>query len=206
VRAFGEMVALLWAAGDVAGAIELEALWNDLAEVREFSLLCAYSMSALAGHDDLGSVGRVCELHSSVHPPRSYVDDADAATDADRDEHTELFLPLPVAVAAVRRLVTSALGTWGLGAVVPDATSAVSEMATNAIRHASSAFRVTIRRSDGVVRISVEDVGPARPKLVRAGPEQTGGRGVALVAELSQRWGFDPVPAGKIVWCEFSAR
>jgi CheY-like chemotaxis protein len=42
VRAYGEMVDLLWQAGDVAGAIQLESLWNDLRRTRDFTLLCGY--------------------------------------------------------------------------------------------------------------------------------------------------------------------
>ena len=49
VHAFGEMVALLWDEGNVTAAIELESLWNDLAEHRTFSLYCAYSMSSSRG-------------------------------------------------------------------------------------------------------------------------------------------------------------
>jgi hypothetical protein len=40
VRAYGEIVDLLWQTGDVAGAIQLESLWNDLRRTRAFSLLC----------------------------------------------------------------------------------------------------------------------------------------------------------------------
>ena len=49
------MVALLWHQGNVAAAIELETLWNDLAEDRRFSLLCAYPAQVVgeASLDDL---------------------------------------------------------------------------------------------------------------------------------------------------------
>jgi CheY-like chemotaxis protein len=42
VRAYGEMVDLLWQTGDVAGAIHLESLWNELRRTRDFTLLCGY--------------------------------------------------------------------------------------------------------------------------------------------------------------------
>jgi hypothetical protein len=45
VRAYGEMVALLWDRGDVAGVLELESLWNALGVEVAFSLLCAYPAS-----------------------------------------------------------------------------------------------------------------------------------------------------------------
>src|ERR1043165_4396011 len=44
VRAYGEMVDLLWKDGNIEGAIALEELWNGLARKYSFNLLCAYSM------------------------------------------------------------------------------------------------------------------------------------------------------------------
>ena len=49
VRAFGEMVALLWEAGDVLAAIDLETAWNELAAQVPFSLYCAYRTDSVAG-------------------------------------------------------------------------------------------------------------------------------------------------------------
>lgn len=71
VRVYGEMVALLWAGGDVASTIALEDLWNDLASVRRFSLLCAYPMRAF---DDGASAEfkRICGQHTTVIPAESY--------------------------------------------------------------------------------------------------------------------------------------
>ncbi len=42
IRAYGEMVALLWKQGNKDGVIQLESLWNELAETYSFSLFCAY--------------------------------------------------------------------------------------------------------------------------------------------------------------------
>jgi len=44
VRAYGEMVDLLWKDGLEAAAIRLETLWNQLANTHDFKLLCGYSM------------------------------------------------------------------------------------------------------------------------------------------------------------------
>ena len=65
VRAFGEMVALLWKKGNRAGAIELEALWNDLAKVYSFALFCAYPNDPWA-EDGNPTAHHVCEAHSLV--------------------------------------------------------------------------------------------------------------------------------------------
>lgn len=80
VRAFGEMVALLWAEGNYAGAIRLEELWNELQSAHSFSLLCAYPMNGFAGEKFVDSHGDVCTAHSRVIPTESYpgVSDPDA--------------------------------------------------------------------------------------------------------------------------------
>jgi hypothetical protein len=44
IRAYGEMVDVLWKEGKTAAAIRLEMLWNQLAQTHSFSLLCGYSM------------------------------------------------------------------------------------------------------------------------------------------------------------------
>ncbi len=45
IRAYGEMVDLLWKQGRLTAAIEIEKLWNALAQRYGFALLCGYSMS-----------------------------------------------------------------------------------------------------------------------------------------------------------------
>jgi len=72
LHAFGEMVALLWAEGNKAGAIALEGLWNDLAKVHRFALMCGYTMGAVAGSDNDESFGSVCTCHTRVLPAEGY--------------------------------------------------------------------------------------------------------------------------------------
>lgn len=207
VRVFGEMVALLWADGNVAGAIALESLWNEIAQLRQFSLLCAYSLPVLGDDPDLASVSRVCDLHSSVSAPRSYTSVAATADLIEPvAERSEVFVPVPEAVPAVRRFITQVLESWGEPALVPAATLVASELATNAIRHASSPFRASASWLDAVVRIAIEDVDPGNPELVHADPSEFSGRGVAIVADLSQRWGYDRLPTGKVVWSELARK
>jgi hypothetical protein len=71
VKVYGEMVALLWADGDVTSTIALEDLWNDLAAEHSFALLCAYP---LQGFDDAARAAfkRICTQHSAVIPAESY--------------------------------------------------------------------------------------------------------------------------------------
>ena len=77
VRAYGEMVDVLWKAGQSVAAIRLEMLWNDLARTREFSLLCGYAMGNF--YKD-AAVDEICAQHSHVltetpaatHAPRPH--------------------------------------------------------------------------------------------------------------------------------------
>lgn len=78
IKAFGEMVALLWAEGNYAGAIRLEELWNDLQKAHSFSLFCAYPMNGLSGEKLIEPHGSVCNVHSRVIPAESYADLADS--------------------------------------------------------------------------------------------------------------------------------
>lgn len=66
VRVYGEMVALLLDAGHVNAAIELEALWNELASQLNFSLFCAYPTLAVAGDEQHDAFTEVCRMHSAV--------------------------------------------------------------------------------------------------------------------------------------------
>lgn len=64
VRAYGEMVDLLWRRGERDAAIELELLWNDLARQYSFSLLCGYEMGPAMKK---ASRAEVCAVHTHVH-------------------------------------------------------------------------------------------------------------------------------------------
>lgn len=65
VRAFGEMVALLWARGDVAATVHLEYLWNRLFKAEDFSLFCAYPKAGFT-RDPSNSMREICEAHSRI--------------------------------------------------------------------------------------------------------------------------------------------
>jgi diguanylate cyclase (GGDEF)-like protein len=72
ISVYGEMVALLYADGDVASAIALEDHWNDLAACRRFSLLCAYPLSLFDDESSAEAFKRICDQHSHVIPTESY--------------------------------------------------------------------------------------------------------------------------------------
>jgi hypothetical protein len=66
VRAFGEMVALLWADEKREAAIELERLWNQLAKEHQFSLFCAYPASCASPKDGQPGLKHICDAHTCV--------------------------------------------------------------------------------------------------------------------------------------------
>ena len=72
VRAFGEMVALLCAAGKAQAAVRLEELWNDLARDHDFSLLCAYPMDLFQGEEESRAFHRISAAHSHVCASEAY--------------------------------------------------------------------------------------------------------------------------------------
>jgi anti-sigma regulatory factor (Ser/Thr protein kinase) len=201
VRAFGEMVALLWDQDNVSGAIALESLWNDLADHQRFSLLCAYPTTALDAAA-LGEVNEVCQLHSAVRPPSSYDSRLPSGNGAGAATRSGVFVAVPEAVSAARRFVREALTSWGESDLVGDGELIVSELATNAVIHGRSPFRTSVVRTANAVRIAVEDAGLGLPKSRSASADALSGRGVAIVEELSHRWGCDPLDDGKVFWVE----
>jgi hypothetical protein len=72
VRVFGEMLGLLLESGQIAAAIETEALWNELDAIYEFSLLCGCGAALLAGEEVSDARSQICSAHgATVHPPPS---------------------------------------------------------------------------------------------------------------------------------------
>ncbi len=78
VRVFGELVALLWAEGNRAAAIQLEDLWNDLSCRHSFSLFCAYPMRGFDGEAYGVEFAEICRQHARVIPGESYATLKDA--------------------------------------------------------------------------------------------------------------------------------
>lgn len=72
VRAYGEMVDVLWQRGERDAAIRLEEFWNDLAKLQTFSLLCAYFMDNLDASAYAGPLECVCKVHTHLIPARNY--------------------------------------------------------------------------------------------------------------------------------------
>jgi hypothetical protein len=72
VRAYGEMVDLLWQRGERSAALRLEDFWNELGKLQTFSLLCTYQMDPLDAETYGGALQAVCRCHSHLIPTRDY--------------------------------------------------------------------------------------------------------------------------------------
>jgi signal transduction histidine kinase len=72
VRVFGEMVSVLVSDGRREAALRLERLWNDLAQVIPFALLCAYPIGGFDSESDGAVFLQTCDQHSHVIPAETY--------------------------------------------------------------------------------------------------------------------------------------
>lgn len=114
-------------------------------------------------------------------------------------------------VACARLALAKKLMEWQMTELLDDASVIISELVTNAAR-LGKIFSLTLRRTDRrTLRIEVEDSSAEVPKprdpladLDREDPDDNGGRGLVLVEALSDRWGYELLPAGKIVWATLS--
>jgi signal transduction histidine kinase len=77
VRAYGEMVDVLWRDGDPAAALALEGLWNDLGRTHALSLLCSYAIDSVADPSLTILLGQACDAHARVLPAESYTRETD---------------------------------------------------------------------------------------------------------------------------------
>lgn len=201
LHVFGEMVDLLWDRGEPEAAIGLERRWNDLRSRVSFSLLCAYRTGDGTGdHRHDARFADVCGLHSGlIGAPPGARPWPGAGVRAGRRFTASVRSP-----RAARHFVVQTLGDWRLAGLADDAAVVVTEMSTNAVVHAGSPFRVTVGLDHAALRISVSDTSRAAP-VSRAAPRlATRGRGLHLVEELSERWGSQAGPGGKVVWAELA--
>ncbi len=107
----------------------------------------------------------------------------------------------PSAVARTRKDVVAQLERWGLSDAVFVTELVVSELVTNAIRHAEPPVRLRLIH-DTTLICEVSDGGTTAPHLRRARSYDEGGRGLLLVARLTERWGTRQSATGKTIWAE----
>ncbi|WP_430377436.1 SpoIIE family protein phosphatase [Streptomyces sp. B1-3] len=111
----------------------------------------------------------------------------------------------PAQVAEARKAASRQLTEWGLEDFAFTTELVVSELVTNAIRHAVGPIRLRLIRARTLM-CEVLDSGSTAPHLRHPRTTDEGGRGLLLVSQFAQRWGTRFVPEGKVIWAEQSLR
>ena len=119
------------------------------------------------------------------------------------DQFTQEFAPAAASVSEARRFVRGALEGWSVE-LAYDASLLVSELATNAVIHAQTGYRVTVILRSGVVRVEVADSSRVAARRCHYGETSATGRGLGMVEELSSTWGVKTRDAGKTIWFELT--
>lgn len=121
----------------------------------------------------------------------------------DPDQTAEWALASDIAIVRTARALTERrLDAWGLGEDTKLVTVLiVSELVTNAVRHASPPITLRLIRQE-TLTCEVSDGSGTAPHLQHALPGDEGGRGLFIVAESVSRWGIRHGPTGKTVWTE----
>ncbi|MDX3077587.1 SpoIIE family protein phosphatase [Streptomyces sp. MI02-7b] len=107
----------------------------------------------------------------------------------------------PAKVAETRQATAELLRCWGMEEAVPVTELVVSELVTNAIRHGSPPVQLRVIRDRSLI-CEVSDGSNTAPHLRRARSDDEGGRGLLLVAQLTQAWGTRQAATGKTIWAE----
>ncbi|MFJ6944017.1 SpoIIE family protein phosphatase [Streptomyces wuyuanensis] len=150
----------------------------------------------------------LCDRALSALPPGPQVDDATLllvrTRRLDARRVADLELPSdPAMVARARALTERQLGAWGLSELAFTAELVVSELVTNGIRYAGGPVVLRLIK-DRCLLCEVSDSAHTAPHLRRARRDDEGGRGLFLVAQMSQRWGTRYTSSGKTIWAELA--
>ncbi|WP_329907326.1 SpoIIE family protein phosphatase [Streptomyces sp. SP18BB07] len=107
----------------------------------------------------------------------------------------------PALVAEARKTTSRQLGAWGLDELAFTTELIVSELVTNAIRHAAGPIRLRLVLERTLI-CEVFDGGATAPHLRHPRTTDEGGRGLFLISQFTQRWGTRFLPEGKVIWAE----
>ncbi|WP_225095401.1 SpoIIE family protein phosphatase [Streptomyces sp. CoH27] len=185
-------------------------------------VLCTDGLVEVRGSDIGEGLAALCE--SAAHPAASMDDACDTIiralnTRGGRKDDVALLMarlngipgdhvaewrfdPDPREVGRARRLVRAQLLAWGLPQAVETAELLVSEVVTNAVRHAGSRpVDLRVVRADALL-FEVTDDEPALPTMLGPGPYDESGRGLRVVSRLAREWGATASGHRKTVWFE----
>ncbi|MGP3970595.1 SpoIIE family protein phosphatase [Streptomyces sp. 6N223] len=151
------------------------------------------------------SLGALCDTVMDAMLPDRRTDDAAlllARTHALAPDHVAdwAIAPDPAQVTHARRLALERVDAWGLEETAFVTELVVSELVTNAIRYGEPPIRLRLIRDTSLI-CEVSDASDTAPHLRRARAFDEGGRGLLLVAQLTEGWGTRHTPHGKTIWC-----
>ncbi|WP_436762164.1 ATP-binding protein [Streptosporangium sp. V21-05] len=115
-------------------------------------------------------------------------------------------VPSAASVPRARRLVCGRLAEWGIDEEGEIARLLVSELVTNALRHAWGPIGLAVSCERGTLRCEVNDANPVLPRVRDIHDDDEGGRGMYLLDVLSDRWGSERTLLGKVSWFELSVQ
>jgi anti-sigma regulatory factor (Ser/Thr protein kinase) len=105
-------------------------------------------------------------------------------------------------VRAARALVREAMAEHPL---LEDVELVVTELVANAVEHGRGPIEVGLQSTAGILRLTVtSDTGSAEPEVLPPSHDAGGGRGLALVAAIAQRWDWERHGERTAVWAEFA--
>ncbi|MFB6783825.1 SpoIIE family protein phosphatase [Streptomyces sp. NPDC056352] len=107
----------------------------------------------------------------------------------------------PESAAAARRLVADRLTDWNLTDLGFSTELIASELVTNAVRYSTGPLELRLINAHALI-CEVSDTSHAAPHLRHAEDDDEGGRGLYLVAQLTQHWGTRRTGRGKTIWTE----
>jgi PAS domain S-box-containing protein len=108
----------------------------------------------------------------------------------------------PSLVSSARKTAADQLAAWGLEEAGFVTELVVSELVTNAIRYARPPISLRLIRGESSLICEVSDASSTAPHMRRARAFDEGGRGLLLVAQLTQHWGTRQTATGKTIWAE----
>ncbi|MFH8447614.1 SpoIIE family protein phosphatase [Streptomyces fungicidicus] len=166
---------------------------------------------ALQPHDppDAEQLQQLCDtVTDALLPPEQLtLDDAALLVALPRSLNADSIAcwPLPddpTAASLARQLVRQELDAWRLEELEMTTELLVSELIGNVVRHAVGPVSLRLLRTAATLICEVSDGSATSPRIRRARPTDEGGRGLQMIAALSQRWGTRFTPAGKVIWTE----
>ena len=117
--------------------------------------------------------------------------------------------PAGQAAGVARQVTRETLAAWRVAHLEETAVLLVSELVTNAVRHARPgrlAMALSLEAAGAWLRIEVHDADPHEPRQRAPGALDESGYGLLLIEALAGKWGVRQMVTGKAVWAELDAR